>query len=155
NRRVLQIICTPLQYGVAYGLRAGVAPQQAERAGGQLGVNIYGHDVPAVARLVKQVWIDERVQRILEWRRGTSVDGFPFQLEEAAKAPQRLADIDADVLSLAGAVSPQRRNCYGLGGETDRRHAAKPMRAGDDRVRAVEGSFAAAVRGRHPNVFEH
>src|SRR5262249_16285460 len=114
GRRVLQIICTPLQDGVAYGFRAGVAPQKTERASRQLGVNIYGDDMPPIARLVKQISINERVQGLLKDYGRTPVDGFPFELEETAEAPQRLADIDSDVLPLAGAVSPQRRHRHGL-----------------------------------------
>jgi hypothetical protein len=72
--------------------------------------------MPPVARLVKQIRIDERVQGVLEDRRGTSVDGFPFQLEEAAEPPQRFANINCNVLSLISAVLPQRRDRYGLGG---------------------------------------
>src|SRR5262249_3169117 len=53
DRRVLQIIRTPLQNGVSYGIRAGAALEEAERARGQFGVDIYRHDVPPVARLVK------------------------------------------------------------------------------------------------------
>src|SRR5262249_20208576 len=110
-------------------------------------VNIYRHDVPSVARLVKQVPIDERVQGLFEDHGRTSIDGLPFQFEETAEAPQRLADIDVDVLSFAGAVSPQGGDRNGLGGETDRGHAAEPMRAGNDRVAAIKGKFATAVRG--------
>src|SRR5262249_29918373 len=155
DRRALQIICTPLLNGVSYGIRAGAALEEAERARGQFGVDIYGHDVPPVARLVKQVRGDERVQGVLKGRRGTSIDGLPFAFEETAEAPQRLANINVNVLSLAGAVSPQCRDRNGLGGGTNRGHRAKPMGAGNDRIGAVEGELAAAVRARHSDVFEH
>ena len=81
--------------------------------------------MPPVPRLVKQMRIEERVQRLLEEAGGTSVDGFPFQFEETAEAPQRLADIHCDVLSLAGPVSPQRCDRDGLGGQADRGHCCR------------------------------
>src|SRR5262249_858761 len=97
---------------------------------------------------------EERVERVPE-KRWASVDGFPFQVEETAKASQRLADVDGDILSLIGAVSPQRRDGDGLGGQTDRGHAAKAMGAGNDRIAAVKGDFAAAVCRRYPQVLQN
>ena len=93
----------------------------------------------------------------MSWRTagGRPIDGFPFELEETAEAPQRFANIHGDVLSLTGAMSPQRRDRNGLGGQTNRGHTAKPMSAGNDRVPAVEGGLAAAVRRRHPDVFQY
>src|SRR5262249_20018782 len=128
---------------------------EIERVGGQLGVRVQGYNVPAILRFAEKRQCEERVEGIPEERRGTSVDGLPFQVEETAKASQRLADVDGDILSLIGPVSPQRRDGDGLGGQTDRGHAAKTMGAGNDRIAAVEADFAAAVYRRHPDVLEN
>src|SRR6516165_6640848 len=93
--------------------------------------------------------------RGVQAKRGTAIDRFPFPVEEAGEAPQRLADIDRDVLSFAGTESPKRCDRNGLGGQADRSHAAKPERARNDRIAAIESDFAAAVRGRHPNVLQN
>src|SRR4029077_654050 len=134
--RILQIIGSPLQNGVPYRIRVGAGSEEAERASGQLGLNIYGDHMPPVAGLMKKVRIEERVQGVLQDHGRTSVDGFPFQLEETAEAPQRFANIHGDVLSLTSALSPQRRDRDRPGGETNRGHGAKPMGAGNDRVPA-------------------
>src|SRR5262249_32730835 len=151
----LQIFRAPLQNCVLYGIRAGVAPEEAERASGELGVNIYSYDVPPVARLAKQVRIDERVQRVPEGRGGTSVDGFPLQLEETGETAHRLAPITCDVLSFTRPVSPRRCDGNGPGGETNRGHGAEPMGARDNRIAAIEAELAAAVSGRHSDVLQH
>src|SRR5215470_2976799 len=99
--------------------------------------------MPPVAGFAKHGNINERVQGLVESRR-TSIDGFPFQIEETGEAPQRLADVHRDILSLTGTVSPQRRDGSGPGGETKRGHRAKPKGAGNNRILAVEGQFAPA-----------
>ena len=60
-----------------------------------------------------------------------------------------------NVLSFARSVSPESRDGDGLGGQTDCCHRAEPMRAGNDRILAVEGEFASAVGGRQSHVFQH
>src|SRR5262249_44268361 len=110
-------------------------------------------DVPPFAGFAKDGNVDERVQG-LEEARGTSIDGFPFLIEETGEALQRLADIHGDVLSVTRAESPQRRYGDGLGSQTDRRHRPKPKRAGNDRIVSVEGESAAAVRSRQSDVFQ-
>src|SRR5262249_28126912 len=137
-----------------HGLVARTAPQQTEGASGESGIDVERHDVPTIPRLAKQRFAKEGIEGIQE-RRGTSVDRLPFELEEAAETPQRLADIDGDVLSLTGSKLPQRRNGGRFGGKPNRGRAAKPQRTRDDRVPAVKRDLAAAVRGRHLDVPEH
>jgi len=93
-------------------------------------------------------------KRIAAGRGRSPVDGFPFQIEETGEAPQRLADIHRNVLSFTRPVSPQRRDGHRLGGQADRSHGAEPEWAGNNRIRSVEGEFAAAVRSRHSDVFQ-
>ena len=104
--------------------------------------------MPPVLRFVEKREPGERVEGVPEDSWGTSIDSFPFEIEEPAEAPQRFADVDVDILPLTGPVSPQRRDRNGLGGKANRGHSPKPMRARNNRITAVEGEFAAAVRGR-------
>src|SRR5215471_15935632 len=101
----------------------------------------------SIARLAEERQFEERIHGVGQGRR-TAIDRLPFPVVEAGEAPERLADIHRDILSLTTAVSPQGRDCHRLGGRTDRGHGAKPMGARYDRIAAVEAELAAAVRGR-------
>jgi len=107
----------------------------------------------SIPRLAEERQFEERIHGVSQGRR-TAIDRLPFPVVEAGEAPERLADIHRDILSLTAPVSPQRRYCHRLGGQADRGHRAKPERAGNDRISAVEGEFAAAVRGRHSDVLQ-
>ena len=112
---VLEIVSAPLPNSFLHGFGVGAALQKVEGASGELRVDIQGDDVPAVLRFAEKREFEKRVEGIPKDRR-TSIDGFPFQIEETGEAPQRLADIHRDVLSLTGPVSPNRCDRDGLGG---------------------------------------
>src|SRR5262249_57528713 len=99
---VVEVVGAPLAYGIVHGFGAGAALEQIERVRGQLGVRVQCYNVPPVLRFAEKRQCEEWIEGITEQRRGTSVDGFPFQVEETAKASQRLADVDGDILSLIG-----------------------------------------------------
>src|SRR5262249_19804287 len=83
---VFEVVGTPLPNGVSHSFSAWATLEQAERAGGQLGVDVQGHYMPPVLRLAEERNFEERVERVPE-RRGASIDGFPFQIEETGEAP--------------------------------------------------------------------
>src|SRR5262249_43347006 len=73
---------------------------------------------------------------------------------ETGETPQRLADIQRDVLSFTGAKLPQRRDGDRLGGQPERCHRPKPKRTGNDRILSVESERAAAIRSREPDILQ-
>src|SRR5262249_56628202 len=109
----------PLQNRVIEGFDADAAPQKAESAGSRLGVDVQGDNMSSIARLAEEWQFEERIHGVSQgWR--TAIDRLPFPVVEAGEAPERLADIHRDILSLTGPVAPQRRDCHRLGGQTDR-----------------------------------
>src|SRR5208337_4110812 len=111
--------------------------------------------MPPVPRLAEERDSQEWIERVGARGRRASVDQFPLALEETGEALQRLADVNRDVLSLAGSRSPERGDRDALGREPDGGHGAEPDRARDDRVPTVEAELAAAVGSRHADVLQH
>ena len=66
------------------------------------------------------------------------VHGLPDPLEEAAEASKGLADVDMNVLALAGSVSPHRRGCNGFGSKAYACHRCEPDAARNDGILAIE-----------------
>lgn len=151
----LQIVRTPLQNRILDGLGALTASEQVERPSPQSRIEVERHDVTAVAGCAEKGQFQERAAGEVPGGGRPSVHGLPPALEEAAEPPQRLSDIQRDVLRFPRTGSPQRRKRDASRCQSDGRHAAKAKRRGEDRILAVEGELAAAVRGAHSHVRQH
>jgi hypothetical protein len=123
------------------------------RARAQPGIDVQSHNVAPISRFTEERQVEEWVDCIGAHGRRSSVDRFPFQLKETAETPEGFSDIHS--MSFAGSGSPERRHSNGLGGQADRGHGAKTDGARYYRIAAVEGELASAVRGGHPDVFQH
>src|SRR5262245_5021730 len=111
------------------------------------GVNVDSHHLTPITRFPEERNLPEWVISICAHGRTTSVYRFPFPFEETAETPESFPDIDMNVLSFSGLRSPQRCHGNGLGSQADPGHRAEPMRAGNDRILAVEAEFASAICG--------
>ena len=125
------------------------------RARAQPGIDVQSHNVAPISRFTEERQVEEWVDCIGAHGRRPSVDRFPFPLKETAETPESFSDIHSNILSFAASGSPESRHSNGLGGQADRGHGAKTDGARYNRIAAEEGEFASAVRGSHPDVFQH
>lgn len=102
---VLQLVGFPLQNRVIEGFDADTASQEAERPGSNLGVDIQGDNMSSIARLAEEWQFEEWIHGVSQGRRA-AIDRLPFPVVEPGEAPERLADIHCDILSLTSPVSP-------------------------------------------------
>src|SRR5262249_31575082 len=134
----LQILCAPLQYGIADGIQTVTAPQELEGARAQPGIYVDRHHVTPVAGSTEERQREERVLSIPVQGGTTSVDRFPLPFDDRVEALERLADVGGDVLTLARHLTPECRHRDALGGQRHRRSGPEADGARYDWVATVE-----------------
>jgi hypothetical protein len=111
--------------------------------------------MPSIARFSEQGKREERTffEKTHCWR--TPIYRFPDTVKEAIEAAKCLAEIDVDVLSFTGSISPDRRGRNGFGSQANGSHSAKTDWAWHNRILSVESQLASGVRCCHPNLLQH
>ena len=70
---------------------------------------------------------------------------LPLALIEGCKAPQRLADIEMDILCLHASASPEGGRGHGFGSQTDCGLCAESNTAWHDQILPIKRELAPAV----------
>src|SRR5258708_26415243 len=102
--------------------------------------------MPAIARLTKERHLQKGIIFKSSHCRRTPIHCLPDTLEKAGETSICLANINMNILSLPGSVSPNRRSRNGFGGKPYACHRCKPDSARNDRILAIETMLATAVR---------